>query len=140
MEALLATEEVLPVNLKFLFEGQEEIGSPDLLDFLTAQRERLACDLVISADGMQWDVNNPAIWVGLKGLCTLEIDVRGANQDLHSGIHGGMVQNPIHVLADLIASLRNSEGKITIEGFYDSVLITVRISICCPTVTQDNYY
>ena len=122
VEALLATEEVLPVNLKFLFEGQEEIGSPDLLNFLTAQRERLACDLVISADGMQWDVNNPAIWVGLKGLCSLEIDVRGANQDLHSGIHGGMVQNPIHVLADLIASLRNSEGKITIEGFYDSVL------------------
>jgi acetylornithine deacetylase/succinyl-diaminopimelate desuccinylase-like protein len=122
VEALLATEGTLPVNLKFLFEGQEEIGSPDLLDFVTAQRERLACDLVVSADGMQWDVSHPAIWVGLKGLCSLEIDVNGANQDLHSGIHGGMVQNPIHVLAGLIASLRNPEGRITIEGFYDSVV------------------
>ena len=122
IEALLETEGALPVNLKFLFEGQEEIGSPQLPPFIAAQRERLACDLVLSADGSQHDVEQPALWLGLKGLTALQIDVKGAKQDLHSGSYGGMVQNPIHALSAILASLRDDGGVIQVEGFYDDVV------------------
>jgi len=122
VEALLETAGELPLNLKFLFEGQEEIGSPQLPDFIEAQRERLSCDLVVSADGMQWDTDQPAIWVGLKGLCSLQVEVKGADQDLHSGSYGGMVQNPIHALTTILASMRDPGGRILVEGFYDAVV------------------
>ncbi len=122
IEALLETERALPVNLKFLFEGQEEIGSPQLGDFLTSHRELLGCDLVLSADGMQYDVDQPAIWLGLKGLSSVKIDVVGADQDLHSGAYGGMVQNPIHALTAILASMRDEDGRILVEGFYDAVV------------------
>lgn len=121
VEALLQTEGALPVNVKFIFEGQEEIGSPQLPQFLAAERDRFACDLVISADGLQWSEDQPCLLLGLKGLTALQIDVHGANSDLHSGLHGGGIQNPIHALAHILDSMRSPEGKILIEGFYDEV-------------------
>lgn len=119
-EALLKTSG-LPVNIKFIFEGQEEIGSPQLPDFIAKHKDLLACDLVLSADGAQWEEDQPALWVGLKGLCALQIDVKGANTDLHSGGFGGAVQNPLHALVHLLDSMRGADGRILVDGFYDSV-------------------
>jgi acetylornithine deacetylase/succinyl-diaminopimelate desuccinylase-like protein len=121
VEALLKTAGRLPINLKFFFEGQEEIGSPQLPAFVAANKDLLACDLVISADGGQWAEDQPGLCVGFKGLCGMQIDVRGAKGDLHSGIYGGTVQNPIHALARLLDTMRSAEGEILVEGFYDAV-------------------
>lgn len=120
-EALLNSEGRLPVNVKYFFEGQEEIGSPQLGSFIAANRELLRCDMVISSDGGQWEEDQPALLIGLKGLCALQIDVKGAKGDLHSGMHGGAIQNPIHALARLLDSMRGHDGKILIDGFYDDV-------------------
>ena len=120
-EAMLNTSGRLPVNVKFFFEGQEEIGSPQMPDFISAQRDLLACDMVLSADGGQWEENLPALNVGRRGLCALQIDLQGAAQDVHSGTYGGTFQNPIHALAQLIASMRSLQGKILVDGFYDAV-------------------
>lgn len=122
IEALLRTEGRLPVNLKCLFEGQEEIGSPQLPGFIAAQRAKLACDLVINADGGQWSDEQPALTVSTKGLCACQIDVRGADSDLHSGLYGGPVVNPITALTQIIASMRTPDGRIVVEGFYDDVV------------------
>ena len=121
VEALLRTTGALPVNVKFLFEGQEEIGSPQIPAFVAAHRDMLACDLVISSDGGQWSETEPAILTGLRGGCGVQIDVRGPNRDLHSGLYGGAVQNPIHALTAILASMRGADGRILIEGFYDAV-------------------
>ena len=121
VEALLQTEGSLPVNLKFFFEGQEEIGSPQMTEFLPGHKDLFACDMVISADGGQWDQDQPQLTVGLRGLCAVQIDVRTARRDVHSGSYGGTFLNPIHGLARIIDSMRDSEGKILVEGFYDSV-------------------
>jgi acetylornithine deacetylase/succinyl-diaminopimelate desuccinylase-like protein len=121
VEAFLQSEGTLPINLKFLFEGQEEIGSPQLAGFIAEHEERLACDLVVSADGSQWSEEQPSLLVGLRGLCALQIDVRGATHDLHSGAFGGTVQNPLHALAHLIDSMHDSDGRVAIQGFYDQV-------------------
>jgi len=121
IEALLASQGSLPVNLKLFFEGEEEIGSPFLSAFMEAHKERLACDLVISADGMQSREETPTLVVGWKGLCSMQIDVRGPGVDLHSGIYGGAVQNPIHALAEILSSMRSAEGTILVEGFFDQV-------------------
>lgn len=121
IEALLKTECALPLNVKFFFEGQEEIGSPQLPDFVAGHKELLACDLILSADGGQFSETEPALQVGLRGICALQIDVRGPTRDLHSGGFGGAVQNPIHALAHLLDSMRNPEGKIMVEGFYDAI-------------------
>lgn len=112
----------LPVNLKFCFEGQEEIGSPQLPVFVSQQRELLACDAVISSDGGQFSESEPAILLGLKGLAGIQIDVQGARTDLHSGMYGGVVQNPIHALVMILDSMRGKDGKILVEGFYDDVV------------------
>lgn len=121
LEALLRAEDGLPINVKCFFEGQEEIGSPTLPAFIAAETERFACDFVISADGGQWDEDQPALMVGLKGLCALQIDVTGPAFDVHSGSYGGAIQNPIHALARLIDSMRGGDGRILVEGFYDDV-------------------
>ena len=121
VEALLQTEGSLPVNLKFFFEGQEEIGSPQMPEFLPAHKDLFACDMVISADGGQWDEDQPQLLVGLRGLSAVQIDVQAARQDVHSGSYGGTFLNPIHGLAGIIDSMRDSDGKILVEGFYDSV-------------------
>ncbi len=120
-EAILKTQGSLPVNLKFFFEGQEEIGSPQMPDFIASRRDLLACDMVLSADGGQWEENQPALNVGRRGLSAVQIDLQGAQQDVHSGTYGGTFQNPIHALAQLITSMRSPQGKILVEGFYDAV-------------------
>ncbi len=121
VESLLKTEGELPINIKFLFEGQEEIGSPDLPDFVAAYKDLLACNFAISADGGQYEEDQPLLLLGLRGICALQIDLEGAKSDLHSGHYGGMVQNPIHALSHLLASMRDDNGKITVDGFYDDV-------------------
>jgi len=122
IEALLRTEGALPVNLKVIFEGQEEIGSPQLPAFIAAHRDLLACDLVVSADSGQWAPDQPLLGIGARGLSGLQIDVRGAKSDLHSGVYGGAVPNSIHALAHILDSLHDAEGKILVEGFYDDVV------------------
>ena len=120
-EAMLKTTGSLPVNVKFFFEGQEEIGSPQMPDFISSRRDLLACDMVLSSDGGQWEEDQPALNVGRRGLSAVQIDLQGAAQDVHSGTYGGTFQNPIHALAQLIASMRSPQGKILVEGFYDAV-------------------
>ncbi len=121
VEALLRSVGALPLNVKFLFEGEEEIGSVHLSAFVAGHQDRLACDLAISADGWQWSEEQPCLIVSNRGVCGVQIDVRGARSDLHSGMWGGAVQNPIHALAQLLASMRSPEGKILVAGFYDDV-------------------
>jgi len=122
VEALLAATGELPVNVKFLFEGQEEIGSRDLAPFVAANRELLACDLVLTPDGGQWAEGQPAMMMGTKGVCALQIDLETAEMDLHSGIYGGAVPNAVHELVALLGSMRGSDGRILVEGFYDQVV------------------
>jgi acetylornithine deacetylase/succinyl-diaminopimelate desuccinylase-like protein len=121
VEALLNSEGRLPVNLKLFFEGQEEIGSPQLPDFISANRQLLACDLIYSADGGQWDEDQPALMIGLRGLCNLQIDVRAARSDTHSGTFGGTIMNPIHALVRLIHTMHTPQGGVAVDGFYDAV-------------------
>ena len=122
LEAMLKTEGALPINVKCFFEGQEEIGSPTLPPFVAEHKEKFACDLAISADGGQWAEDQPALMVGLRGLAGIEIDVVGPAYDVHSGMYGGVIQNPLHALAAILASMRGADGKIRVEGFYDDVL------------------
>jgi acetylornithine deacetylase/succinyl-diaminopimelate desuccinylase-like protein len=122
VEALLKTEGALPINVKFFLEGQEEIGSPQLAALIASQKDRLSCDLVLSADGGQYAEDQPALLVAFKGLAGVQIDVHGARTDLHSGVYGGAVSNPIHSLVHILDSMRSPEGKILVDGFYDEVV------------------
>jgi len=121
-EALLATTGKLPVNIKFFFEGQEEIGSPQLPSFVYAHRDVLACDAVLNADSGQYSETEPAVLMGLRGICSLEIDMVGPDHDLHSGSFGGAVQNPLHAMIMLLDSMRGHDGRILVDGFYDDVV------------------
>ena len=121
VEALLGSEGAVPVNLKFCFEGQEEIGSPQLPEFISDHRELLACDLALSADGGQWSETEPATLLSIRGVCSIQIDVKGASTDLHSGTYGGTIQNPLHALVRLLDSMRSPDGRVLVEGFYDAV-------------------
>jgi acetylornithine deacetylase/succinyl-diaminopimelate desuccinylase-like protein len=118
---LLAREGALPLNVKFLFEGEEEIGSPNLPAYVAAHAAELAADLVISADGAMWRPDSPSLPIGSKGLLGFDIEVTGPERDLHSGRYGGIVANPALVLASLITSLRHGDGSIAVAGFYDGV-------------------
>ena len=122
VEALLQGDGAAPVNLKFCFEGQEEIGSPQIPAFMPPHRERFACDLAVSADGGQFSETEPILLMSLRGVCGLQIDVHGASSDLHSGLHGGRIQNPIHALTQILGSLRRADGTVAVEGFYDDVV------------------
>jgi len=121
-EALLATRGKLPVNIKYLFEGEEESGSVNLDRWLAANRERLAADLVVISDTGFFEGNLPAITVGLRGLMYAQIDVLGTAVDVHSGGFGGVVENPANALAQIIAALKGPDGRIRIPGFYDDVV------------------
>lgn len=123
VEALLKGEGALPVNIKFCLEGQEEIGSPQIPAFVAANRDLLACDLVLSADGGQWSETEPTILLGLRGGCGIQIDIHGAATDLHSGMYGGVIQNPLHALVALLGTMRSPDGRVLVEGFYDSVRV-----------------
>jgi acetylornithine deacetylase/succinyl-diaminopimelate desuccinylase-like protein len=121
VQAQLQTSGALPVNLKFFFEGQEEIGSPQLDPFVASHKDLLACDVVLSSDGYQWSETEPLILEGLRGGCGIQLDVKGASADLHSGAFGGMVQNPIHAITTIIDSMHDAEGRVRVAGFYDDV-------------------
>jgi acetylornithine deacetylase/succinyl-diaminopimelate desuccinylase-like protein len=120
-QAFIAQEGGLPLNVKFLFEGEEEIGSPHLASYVREHADELAADLVISADGAMWRPDEPSISLSSKGLVSLDIIVEGASSDLHSGRFGGTVANPVHVLAEILASLHDSDGGIAVDGFYDGI-------------------
>ncbi|MEQ8907195.1 dipeptidase [Ekhidna sp.] len=119
-EALIKTDS-LPCNVKFMIEGEEEVGSENLEVFVKANREKLAADVILISDTAMLSNDTPSINVGLKGLSYLEVEVVGPNRDLHSGVYGGAVANPINILCNMIASLQDEKGRITIPGFYDKV-------------------
>ena len=121
-EAILKTLAKFEVNLKFCYEGQEEIGSPQLESFLLAHKEKFSCNVIFSADGLQWSNTESMLVLGLKGLVKLELSVKGPRSDLHSGLHGGVLQNPLEALAKILASFRDPSGKIIVEGFFEDVL------------------
>jgi acetylornithine deacetylase/succinyl-diaminopimelate desuccinylase-like protein len=119
--AFIEQEGALPLNVKFLFEGEEEIGSPHLPGYLRTHADELAADLVISADGAMWRPSEPSLSVASKGLVTLDIEVTGANADLHSGRFGGTVANPVHALSEVLAGLHAGDGRVAVPGFYDGI-------------------
>ena len=121
IEALFALEGTLPVNVKFIIEGEEEIGSPNLPPYVEKNKEKLAADLILISDTSLYAPGKPAVCYGLRGLTGVQIDVRGAKGDLHSGLYGGGVQNASHALAQILASFRDEHGTIQVEGFYDNV-------------------
>lgn len=121
IEAFFAAAGAPPLNVKFLIEGEEEIGSPSLEPFIAANRDLLRADLVISADGAMWRPTEPSLTVASRGLAGLNFTLTAASKDLHSGRHGGSVANPLHAMAQLVASLHHPDGRIAVDGFYDSV-------------------
>lgn len=121
-EAMMQTD-TLTCNVKFMIEGEEETGSDSLGPFIAANKEKLAADVVLVSDTAMLSNENPSLTVGLRGLSYVEVEVTGPNRDLHSGIYGGAVANPINTLAKMIASLTDEEGRITIPGFYDKVAV-----------------
>ncbi|HSO57775.1 MAG TPA: dipeptidase [Paenisporosarcina sp.] len=122
IEALFKTEGSLPVNVKFCIEGEEEIGSPNLPEYVLANTEKLAADIIVISDTGMQGPGKPAVCYGLRGLAGVQIEVKGAKSDLHSGLYGGGVQNSIHALVEVLDSFRDAEGTIQVEGFYDNVV------------------
>jgi acetylornithine deacetylase/succinyl-diaminopimelate desuccinylase-like protein len=120
-ESMMQTQ-TLPCNVKFMIEGEEEIGSGNLETFVKQNCEKLKADVILISDTSMIANDIPSIDVGLRGLAYLEVDVTGPNRDLHSGVYGGGVANPINVLCEMIAKLKDENGRITIPGFYDAVL------------------
>ncbi|RMH18652.1 MAG: dipeptidase [Gemmatimonadetes bacterium] len=122
IEAHLKARGRLPVNVKVIAEGEEEIGSPNLVPFVEANRERLAADAVVISDSGLFAPGIPSILYSLRGLAYFELHVQGPDADLHSGVYGGPVVNPANALARIVASLHDERGRIAIEGFYDDVV------------------
>lgn len=122
LEALLATRGALPVNLRFVFEGEEESGSEHLDGWLEGNRDRLVADLAVISDGHFFEGNVPAVGYGLRGQTYMEIRVSGPSVDLHSGGYGGTVENPANALARIIASFHDADHRVAVAGFYDEVL------------------
>lgn len=122
VESFVKTGQEIPVNVKFILEGEEEIGSPNLVPFLENHKDLLACDMVLISDTSMFGKDQPSITYGLRGLAYMEVEVVGPNRDLHSGVFGGAVDNPINVLCEIIARLKDEDGVIQIPGFYDKVI------------------
>ncbi|MBE2216799.1 MAG: dipeptidase [Ignavibacteria bacterium] len=121
IEAHLSQNKSLPVNIKLLIEGEEEIGSVNLGDFIREHTELLKCDVVVVSDTSMFSKELPALGYALRGLCYMQVDVIGPNKDLHSGQYGGAVENPINALAEMISKMKDADGRILIDGFYDDV-------------------
>jgi acetylornithine deacetylase/succinyl-diaminopimelate desuccinylase-like protein len=121
LEAHLQTRGSLPINVKVVIEGEEEIGSPSFEAFVARERERLACDVVVVSDTAVFAEDVPSLTVSLRGLAHWDVTVSGPSSDLHSGYFGGLVVNPIEALAKMLATLRDVDGKIAVDGFYDGV-------------------
>jgi len=113
----------LPCNVKFMLEGEEEIGSPSLYNFVRQNKEKLKGDVILVSDTAMIANDIPSIDVGLRGLAYVEVKVQGPNRDLHSGVFGGAVANPLNVLCQMVASLTDENNRITVQGFYDDVLV-----------------
>ena len=119
---LMMKTDSLPCNVKFMIEGEEEVGSENLSDFLISNKNKLACDAILISDTGIISNDIPSITTGLKGLSYLEVEVTGPNRDLHSGLYGGAVANPINILCEMISSMKDENNRITIPGFYDNVI------------------
>lgn len=121
-EAMMAND-TLPCNIKFMIEGEEEVGSDNLPIFVANNKERLAADVILISDTSMIANDVPSISVGLRGLSYVQVEVTGPNRDLHSGVYGGAVANPINILSKMIASMHDENNHITIPGFYDDVVV-----------------
>jgi len=121
LESLLAVRGQLPCNVIVLLEGEEEVGSPHIAGFIRTHRDLLKADLVITSDGPVAENGHPTIEFGVRGIVSFELRARGANRDLHSGNYGGIAPNPLWTLVHLLSTMKNPQGEITIEGFYDNV-------------------
>ncbi|WP_018127424.1 dipeptidase [Balneola vulgaris] len=122
LESFKKTGQEIPVNIKFILEGEEEIGSPNLVPFLEEHKDMLSCDMVLVSDTSMFGKDMPSITYGLRGLAYMEVEVVGPNRDLHSGVYGGAVENPLNVLCEMIAKLKDEDGVIQVPGFYDKVI------------------
>ena len=120
-ETMVSTN-TLPTNVKFIIEGEEEVGSPNLATFIKEKKDMLQADVILISDTAMLSLDTPSIDVGVRGLTYIEVEVTGPNRDLHSGVYGGAVANPITILAQMIASMHDENNHITIPGFYDDVL------------------
>ena len=121
LEIMVKTN-TLPTNIKFCIEGEEEVGSSNLGDFVKSHKDLLKADVILISDTAMLSMENPSIDIGVRGLSYIEVEVTGPNRDLHSGVYGGAVANPITILAKMIASLHDENNHITIPGFYDDVV------------------
>lgn len=120
-EALLGQSGGLPINVKYLIEGDEEVGSPPLHEFIRTHKDLLACDAVLNCDSMIHGPDAPSIVYALRGLAYFELTISGPAKDVHSGMFGGIIRNPLNVLCEVLAGMHDAEGRITLPGFYDSV-------------------
>ena len=119
---LMINTDNLPCNIKFMIEGEEEVGSENLSAFVITNKKKLSCDAILISDTGILSNDTPSITTGLKGLSYLEVEVTGPNRDLHSGLYGGAVANPINILCEMIASMKDSDNHISIPGFYNNVI------------------
>src|SRR5687768_16166467 len=119
--AAMMKRNLLTGNVKFMIEGEEEVGSDNLGTFVKENKNRLKADIILISDTALISLEHPSITVGLRGLSYMEVEVTGPNRDLHSGVYGGAVANPVNVLCSLISSLHDENGRVTIPGFYDKV-------------------
>src|SRR6187431_929859 len=122
LETMVQTNSLI-TNIKFCIEGEEEVGSSNLADFVKSHKDLLKADVVLISDTAMLSLENPSIDIGVRGLSYIEVEVTGPNRDLHSGVYGGAVANPITILAKMIASLHDENNHITIPGFYDDVVV-----------------
>lgn len=125
LETLVKTN-TMSTNIKFLIEGEEEVGSPSLGKFVAAHKDLLKTDVILISDSSLLSMENPSLDIGMRGLSYVEVEITGANRDLHSGTYGGAVANPITILAKMIASCHDKKNHITIPGFYDDVAIPTK--------------
>src|SRR6478609_5433438 len=121
METMVNTNS-METNIKFLIEGEEEVGSPNLGKFVAENRELLKADVILISDSAMLSMENPSLDIGVRGLSYIEVEITGPKRDLHSGIYGGAVANPITILCQMIASCHDANNHITIPGFYDDVV------------------
>src|SRR5699024_5646560 len=139
-EALMKTEGKLPLNVKLCIEGEEEIGSEHLYGVLEQHKEKFAADFVVISDSGMVGENQPTILYGLKGVAGLEVTVNGPAQDLHSGLYGGSVRNPIMALSHILTSMKNEDEVVTVDGFYDAVEdLTAEERAMIDKVTGEDY-
>jgi len=110
-----------PLNIKFMIEGEEEVGSPNLQPWIEANRDRLKCDVALNCDTSIYSQDQPSITTALRGLCYYELMIEAAEKDMHSGMFGGAVFNPLHVLGEIVAGLHDEQARVMLPGFYDDV-------------------